>query len=172
MLAACASGTHRADLEVFVPDLDLALAELVAEVRHDTHPREGGVPALVGVEGADPDQSVNPVLGAEITVGVGPACHEGRVFDPGFVARLLAEELGLEAAPLTPAEVHTQKDVGPVLRLGPAGSRVDRHDRIGVVIRGQHSLELEAPNLGLEGRELLGHVRHHTFVSLARRELQ
>ena len=172
MLAAGAPGTHRADLEVFVADLDLAFGQLLAEVRHDTHPSERGVPALVGVEGADPDQSVHAVLGAQIAVGVGPSGHERGVLDPRFVPRLLAEELRLEAATLTPTKVHAQEDVGPVLRLCASGARVDGHDRIRVVIRGEHALELEPPNLAHERGKLRGDVSHHALVSLARRKLQ
>jgi hypothetical protein len=43
---------------------------------------------------------------------------------------LIVDHLAPEAAALGPAHVHAQQHVGPVLRLGAAGARVNRDDRV------------------------------------------
>ena len=62
---------------------------------------------------------------------------------PGLFAGLVVEHLALEAAALRPLEVHAQQHLGPVLRLGAAGARVDGHDGVGaVVLAAEHLLDL------------------------------
>jgi hypothetical protein len=85
---------------------------------------------------------------------------------------LFAEDLGLVALPLAPAQIHPQQDVRPVLGLGPAGPGVDRHDRVGVVIGSQHPLQLQRPDASLEGRELFRDFGEHRRVLLLAGELQ
>jgi hypothetical protein len=63
---------------------------------------------------------------------------------------------------LAPAEVHPQEHVGPVGRLGPAGTGADRHDRVlGVVLTREQeqrplARELLAQRVRLAGEVGLG----------------
>ena len=60
---------------------------------------------------------------------------------PGCRSRIVT----LEAVPLGPADVHAHEHLGPVLRLGAAGARMDGQEGIAAVVGApQHGLELEA----------------------------
>ena len=60
-------------------------------------------------------------------------CDRGAL-DAGLLAFQLVEDLGREAMPLRPAQVHAQEHLGPVGRLGAAGAGADRQDRVAVVV--------------------------------------
>src|ERR1041385_6359256 len=47
---------------------------------------------------------------------------------------LMFDDLDLAIAPLCPAQIHMEQHVGPILRLGAACSRVQRHDRGSFVV--------------------------------------
>ena len=67
---------------------------------------------------------------------------------PGLVAGLQIDDLALEAAPLGPAQIHAQQHLGPVLRLGAAGARMDRDDRVlAIVLAAEHLLGLAGVDL-------------------------
>ena len=73
----------------------------------------------------------------------------------GLLALGRLEDLGLEAAPLGPAQVHPQQHLGPVLALGPARAGVDRDDRAALVERlREEELLLHARPVGLERGEV------------------
>ena len=72
---------------------------------------------------------------------------------PGLVARLAVEHLALEAAALRPAQVHAQQHLGPVLRLGAAGARMDRDDGVlAIVLAAEHLLGLAGVDLARRAR--------------------
>jgi len=54
----------------------------------------------------------------------------GRALDPGDVAGGGFDQLGLEAAAVTPLQVHAQQHLRPVLRFGAARSRLDIEEGI------------------------------------------
>ena len=85
--------------------------------------------------------------------------REGHALQARFFARLIVEQLALEAAPLRPLQVHAQQHLGPVLRLGAAGARMDRDDGVGVVVlAAQHLLDLGAFDLLAERVERLRQI--------------
>ena len=70
--------------------------------------------------------------------------------------------VALEAAPLGPAQVHAQQHLRPVLRLGAAGARMDRDDRVlAIVLAAEHLLGLAGVDLTAElverAREFVDH---------------
>ena len=52
--------------------------------------------------------------------------------EAGLLALQLVDDLGREAVPFGPAQVHPQQHLGPVGRLGAAGARADRQQRVRV----------------------------------------
>ena len=102
-----------------------------------------------GVERRDADQAVHAGLALQVAVGVLAAHLDGGRLDARFLAREQVDDLGLEARPLRPAQVHAHEHLGPVLRLGAARARVDGEDRVLPVLGPRED------DLQLEGFELL-----------------
>ena len=75
--------------------------------------------------GRDADEPVHAVLAAQVPEGVVARDAEAHAVDPGLVALLVVDDLGLVAAALAPAQVHAEQHLRPVLRVGAAGARVD-----------------------------------------------
>ena len=71
-----------------------------------------------------------PASASQQAVGVVAGHGERRALDARLVAGLQVDHVALEAAALGPAQVHAQQHLGPVLRLGAAGARVDGHDGV------------------------------------------
>ena len=110
-------------------------------------------------------------LALQKAVGV-LALHEDRgALEAGLVAVEVIERRHLEAVALRPAVVHAEQHLGPVLRFGAAGARVERENRVlAVVLAGQqrrqaHRLDLIRDRLDLrlrlgQQREILRLVTH------------
>ena len=103
-------------------------------------------------------------LGLEDAVGVLAGDGEGGALQAGLLARARLEQLDLEAAVGGPALVHPQHHLRPVLRVGAAGARLERDDRVaGVVLAVEERRLLEPVELALErpdrGLDLVGHLR-------------
>ena len=95
-------------------------------------------------------------LGRQQAVGVLAGDGERGALEAGFVAGLIVDDLALEAAALGPAQVHAQQHLGPVLRLGAAGARVDRDDRVlAIVLAAEHLLDLAGLHFLVERVERL-----------------
>src|SRR5262245_28688881 len=60
--------------------------------------------------------------------------REGGRAESGLGAGRHFVELDGEPAAFGPTQVHAEQHVGPVLRVGAAGARVDRADRVTVVV--------------------------------------
>ena len=82
-------------------------------------------------------------FGREQAEGVFAAHRERHALESRLLARLIVDQLALEPAPLGPAQVHAQQHLGPVLRFGAAGARMERHDRIlAIVLAAEHLFDL------------------------------
>ena len=128
--------------------------------RADVDLGEAGVAARGGVEGRDPDQPVDAALGGEEAVGVLAAGDEGRRLQARLLPRRGLLHLDLEAAPLGPAQVHPQQDLGPVLGVGAAGAGVDGDDGVaGVVLAAEQPRLLELGQAALDRAELRARAR-------------
>ena len=112
------------------------------------------------IERRDADQPMDTGFGRHQAKRVLAVQRERRALDPGFFARLVVEHLSLEAAALGPFQVHPQQHVGPVLRLGTAGTGMDRDDGTGaIVLAAEHLLDLCRFGFGLERVERLEEIR-------------
>src|SRR5208283_3590547 len=88
--------------------------------------------------------------------------------DSGFFAGLVVVHFGFEALALGPAQIHTQKHVGPVLRLGAAGAGMDGDDGVArVVIAGKQSFSFDAIDQFAEGVEFALQVGSYIFAFFA-----
>ena len=70
-------------------------------------------------------QPVHTNLGAQPAEGVFALDVDGSALDAGDFTFGQLDDLGSETALVGPAQVHTQENVGPVLRLGAAGTGLD-----------------------------------------------
>ena len=95
---------------------------------------------------------MDTALGAEPAVRPASLDRDGHALEPGLLPFLLVEDLGARTWPLGPAQVHAQEHLGPVGRLGAAGSGADHQQRVAVVVlaREQQGGPLAA-EVGLEG---------------------
>jgi hypothetical protein len=90
-------------------------------------------------------------LGLHVAVRVLAADHHGRALDARFLPRLIVEHLARPAFLFTVAEVHAQQHLGPVLRLGAAGSGVNGEDAVAeIVLAGELHRQLDGVDLPLE----------------------
>src|SRR5579864_5375292 len=166
VLPAGARRAERVDADVVVVDVD---GGRVVEQRRDDHLREARVAAMRGVERAQTHEAVLAALGLEDAVRVLALDRERRGLDPVLLPRARLEDLGREAAPLGPAQVHAEQDLGPVLRVGAAGVGLDRDDGVtGVVFAGEERVLLQLCQLLLglvqDGEQLFLGERSDAFL--------
>src|SRR5439155_1132722 len=153
VLAAGARRAVRVDLQVVGIDDDL---RGVLDHRRDLDAREARLAPVGGVERAQAHEPVHAALGGVEAVRVLAADAERRRLDARLLPRARLEQLDLEAALLGPAHLHAQDHLGPVLRVGAAGARVDRDERVaGVVAAAEEALLLEVLEAALDVAELL-----------------
>jgi hypothetical protein len=124
-------GTEHVDPQIVGVDVD---GDVLVQQRDHVERRERSVAPLLRVERRDPHQPVDAGLRRELPVGEAALHDHGRAFDAGLIPRLRLDEVRLQAVPLRPAQDHAQQHLGPVLALGAAGSRMDRHDRVALVV--------------------------------------
>ena len=97
---------------------------------------------MVGVEGGDAHEAVDPGFRLEVPVGVFARDLDGYALDAGFLARLQVQGIEGVVPGFHPAQVHAHEHFRPVLGLGTARSGVNRNDGVlRVVGRRQHALQ-------------------------------
>ena len=170
MLSAGAARAVDVDAKIRRIDLDV---DVVFHLGRDEHRRERGMPAIARIERRLAHQPVHAGLGAQPAEGVVTLHPDRRALDARDLAGRHLDELALEAAPLGPAQIHAQQHLGPVLRLGAAGARLDIEEGVGGVHRpGEHPLEFECAQALVE-RVQIGLDRGGGFLVLfLGRELQ
>ena len=124
MLAAGAAGAVGIDAQIVVINFDF---NIVVDLGINEDRSERCMAARVGIEGRDSHQAVNSGFGFEISVSIVAGNAERNAFDPRFLARLIIEYLFAITAPIAPAQIHAQENLGPVLRLGAAGAGMKRN---------------------------------------------
>ena len=160
VLAAGPLGAVGVDLQVRLVDLDVGV---VGQERGDDYRRERRVAAMRLVERALADEPVLAALGAEDAVGVLAADREGRALQPRLLPRARLEQVDLELAVGSPALVHAEHHLRPVLGVGAAGARLQRDDRVaGVVLAVEECRLLKplqlAPQRHDRGLDLVRHL--------------
>jgi hypothetical protein len=125
------------------------------------------VPPRRLIERGNSDEAVHAGFGRHQPEGVLTGQREGHALEPGLFARLIVEQLALEAAALGPLQVHAQQHLGPVLRLSAAGAGMNRDDRVRrVVLATEHLLGFRRVNLRLERIERHFEIRGDVFPAL------
>ena len=132
VLAACAGGT--VDLHFVVLGTNLHVLAVIFDVRNDFHGGKGGLAAGVGIKGRDPHQTVDAVLPLQEAVGVLALDHNGSGFQAGLIALLIVHNLVGEAVAFRPAGIHPVEHLAPVLGFGAAGTGLEAHHGIVLVI--------------------------------------
>ena len=113
---------------------------------------------------------MRPAFRFQVPVGVRAVHGQRRAPEARFIAGGRLEELGLEAAPFGPAEVHPDEHLRPVRRVGPADAGADRDDGIPLVVRsGELGLERGVLHLVGEGREFRGDLRIEIWIGRCER---
>jgi hypothetical protein len=121
------------------------------EIGVDKDRSERGLAARVGVKRRDAHEPMYPVFGSQVTIGPITAHLERGALDASLFARLMVEHFNREAMALTPAEVHAQEHLRPVLGIGPARSRIDGDECRGpVFFTRQHAREFHAAHRRLD----------------------
>ena len=119
------------------------------------------------IERRDAHEAVNARLGQEQAVGIVAFDGDRGALDAGFVTGLAVDHLAGEAAALGPAEVHAQQHLRPVLRLGPAGARMNRDDGVAlIVLAAEHLANLGAFDLLAQLGQTRLHVAGHVLALL------
>ena len=150
VLAAGPARTVDVDPQLSGVDLD---GDGVIDLRRDEHRRERGMAPVPGVERRLPHQPVHAGLGAQPTVGVFPLETYGGALDAGHLSVGHLDQIGLESAPLTPAQVHAEQHPRPVLGLGAAGPGLDVEECVGGVhLAGEHPAEFQRAETIVERR--------------------
>ena len=141
------------DAEILVVDLDV---DVLRQLGPDVDRGERGVAARRLIERRDAHQPMDAGFGREQPVGVVAGHGDRRALQPGLFARLIVDDLALEAAALGPAQVHAQQHLGPVLRLGAAGAGMNGEDGVlAIVLAAEHLLDLAGLHFLIERLERL-----------------
>src|SRR5688572_14275932 len=93
-----------------------------------------------------------------------PLHNRRRALQAGLIAWLIVDDFALEAAALDPSQVHAQQHLGPVLRLGAAGARMNRDDGVlAIVLAAEHLLDLAAFDEAGQLLDARGQLRRDIF---------
>ena len=93
------------------------------------------MPSAAGIKRRDADQSVDAHFGTQVAIGVTALKHDRDALDPCLIAGQKIKGLGLEAAAIGPAQIHSQQNADPILGLGPACSGMDcQHGIVSVML--------------------------------------
>ena len=131
MLTAGAGRTEHVHLDVLGTNLH---GGIVVQHRNHFQRGKGGLATAGGVEGRDAHQTVDAVLTLQIAIGVFAEDLDGGTLDARLVAVLIVQNIVLIAVALRPAGVQTVQHLGPILRLGAAGTRLEVEDGVLAVV--------------------------------------
>src|SRR6188508_15939 len=108
---------------------------------------------------------MHPRFGEQHPVRVVAKNGQRRTLDTRLITRLKVDDVALEAATLGPAQIHAKQHLGPVLRFGSTGSRVNAHARVlAIVFAPQHLLRLASIDRRRKVVEALGEVVSHRLA--------
>src|ERR1044071_8791897 len=92
------------------------------------------------IEWRDANETVDTGFSGQQAVSIFTFNSECNALQSRFLAWLILEHFRFEAALLGPLQIHAQEHLGPVLRFGATGARMNRANRVAaiVVAREQH----------------------------------
>src|ERR1035438_8752262 len=149
VLAAGAAGSEHIHAQILRLDVDV---DIVFDLGIGKNRRKGGVPARVCIEGRNSHQPVHADFGLQQAVRVFAVDLNRGGFYTGAFAFQPIGNYSLEAVPLSPAQIHAQQHLGPILALGAARAGMDDQNGIfRVVPAGQQ-------HAGFENLQTLGEL--------------
>jgi len=102
------------------------------------------MPPLLRVERRDTDQPMDAGFRSQVTECIVPVHTERDRFYSRLFTFLIIERLRLETVLLGPSKIHSHQHFRPVLRFRTAGSGMDIHDRVELIIfAGEKNLGLD-----------------------------
>src|SRR4030095_4763448 len=94
------------------------------------HRREARLTATAGIEWRDPDEAMNSCFRCEQAVSVVAFDTERGRFYSRLTSRLFVENVYAKSLSLRPTQIHSEEHLRKVLCIGPAGTGLDRADRV------------------------------------------
>src|SRR6185369_11272554 len=82
----------------------------------------------------DTDEAMDAGFSSQKAVGVFTFNSERNALQSRFLAWLILEHFGFEAALLGPLEIHAQQHLGPVLRFGAPGARMNGANSVAAIV--------------------------------------
>jgi hypothetical protein len=111
---------------------------------------------MLRIEGRDAHQTVDSLLGLQVTEREIARHRDRGAADSRFLARLQVQDLRAVTVSLGPAQIHPEHHFRPVAGVRAAGAGVHRDDRVrGVVFAAEQLPELGGVDLALRVAELL-----------------
>src|SRR3569832_1324362 len=86
------------------------------------------------IERRNADEAVNTRFRGQKAVSVFIFNSQRNALQSRFLAWLILEHFGFEAALLGPLEIHAQQHLGPVLRFGATGARMNRANSVAAIV--------------------------------------
>ncbi len=129
--------------------------------------------ATTGVKGGFTHQTVHTCFSAQPTKGVFTGkLHGGRFNARDFTGRGF-DDFALKAFVFTPAQVHAQHHVGPILSLGTTGTSLNiKVGVVGIHLTGEHATEFELLQFGAQAVQLFDDALNALFIFLLNRHIQ
>ena len=131
MLTTCTTSSVGINTDIIRLDFNF---RIVLNFRHNIAGRKRGLPSACAVEGRHTHQTVNPLLGFQIAIGIFAVHLNGNGFQSGFIAVQHIQYLNLEAFLLRPSGIHAEKHICPVTRLCAARPCMQGNNGIVAVI--------------------------------------
>ena len=164
MLASCTAGAVCINPKIIVIDINL---NVILNIRNHVAGRKRRLPLARRIKRGNPHQTVYPLLRTQEAISILTGHLKGHALDPGHVSFQIVQDFQRKAFLLRPPAVHPVEHPGPVAGLGSAGSRVQRHDGVAlIVLSRQKRLNPQFLELRLEPLQLLLDLRDGSFIRL------
>ena len=167
MLTTCTGGTEHLHFVVFCTNLHILA--VILDVRNDLDGRKGCLAASIGIKGRNTHQTVNTILTLQETIGIVAFNHNICRLQAGFVAFLVVHDLIGEAVRFCPTGVHTVEHLTPVLCLCTAGTCLEGHQGIIlIIITGEQSLQTATFHILRQSLEAFLQLIQHGIIVFLR----
>ena len=164
VLSAGTAGSIGVDADIVRVDFHV---DGFVDVRHDLARDKTRLPLGLRVEWRNPHEPVDAALRFEISVGILAVNLEIDVFDAGLIALHHVDCLHGESVLVRPLAVHPVQHRAPVAGFRPAGARVQRQNRVAVIIWPcQESCEPHLLELFFKIIEFAADIRHNRRIVL------
>ena len=131
MLAAGTGGAEVIDADVVHIDFDI---DVVRQFRHDIDSRKGRVAPGCSIERRNADQAMDAFFRFQIAIGVFAFDAEGSALDARFITGLHIQDGQFVAIAFSPAGVHADEHLCPVLSFRTAGTGVEGDEGVALVV--------------------------------------